>query len=248
MFIGSKVESPSVSHLAIIMDGNGRWARSRFLPRIEGHRQGVKRVREIVEEAVRLGIRYLTLYTFSTENWKRPADEVSGLMTLFESHLKSELELFKKNGVRLRALGAVEALPKNVRALLHQNEEITAQNSRMDLLLAISYGGREEIVSAARGLAKKVQDGVIDPSEISEEVFKQHLYAPDVPDPDLCIRTSSEVRISNFLLWQLAYAELVISPVMWPEFTKEELHRCLEEFYKRGRRFGATDDQVRRSA
>ena len=231
-------------HVAIIMDGNGRWARKRFLPRLEGHRNGAKTVRMVVEEARRLGIRHLTLFAFSTENWRRPEEEVGGLMHLFVQHLESELELLLKNDIRLRAMGNVAKLPAAVRDLLARNEERTKNLTGMDLILAVSYGGRDELVQGFRRLGKAIQAGELDPESITEEVVSGSLYLPDVPDPDLLIRTSDETRISNFLLWQLAYAEIVVSPQLWPEFSRDELYRCLHVFAGRNRRFGLTQEQV----
>ena len=197
-------------HMAIIMDGNGRWARKRFLPRIEGHRNGAKTVRMVVEEARRVGIRYLTLFAFSTENWRRPEEEVGGLMHLFVQHLESELELLLKNDIRLRAMGNLERLPVAVRELLQRNEERTKHLTGMDLILAVSYGGRDELVQGMRSIGKRIQSGELSPNDVTEELISQSLYLPDVPDPDLLIRTSDENRISNFLLWQLAYSEIVV--------------------------------------
>ncbi len=242
---GARVSLKAVPrHVAIIMDGNGRWAKRRFLPRIEGHRNGAKSVRMLVEECRRLGIRYLTLFAFSTENWRRPQDEVGGLMSLFVQHLESELELLLKNGIRLRAMGDTSRLPSAVREMLRRNEERTKDMTGMDLILAVSYGGRDELVQAARKMAAAAKAGQLDPASITEEYFAQHLYLPDVPDPDLMIRTSDETRISNFLLWQLAYAEIVVSPVLWPDFSRDEFHRCLDVFAGRNRRFGLTQEQL----
>lgn len=231
-------------HVAIIMDGNGRWAKKRFLPRLEGHRNGAKTVRMVVEEARRLGIRHLTLFAFSTENWRRPEEEVGGLMHLFVQHLESELELLLKNDIRLRAMGNLTRLPKAVRELLQRNEQRTRHLTGMDLILAVSYGGRDELVQGFRKLGKAIQAGELDPEAITEEVVSGSLYLPDVPDPDLLIRTSDETRISNFLLWQLAYAEIVVSSQLWPDFSRDELYRCLHVFAGRNRRFGLTQDQV----
>lgn len=238
--------TPSVlpTHVAMIMDGNGRWAKKRLLPRIEGHRSGAKTVRMVVEQCRTLGIKYLTLYTFSTENWNRPPDEVSMLMRLFEQHLLSERELFMKNNIRLRAIGDRSKLPENVRRCLHETEELTAANDALHLILAVSYGGREEIVQAARQLAQRALDGELLPEGIDEQSFRSALYLPDVPDPDLLIRTSEENRISNFLLWQLAYTEIVVVSQHWPEFGVDDFHRCLHEFAGRTRRFGLTDEQL----
>jgi undecaprenyl diphosphate synthase len=231
-------------HVAIIMDGNGRWARKRFLPRIEGHRNGAKTVRMVVEEARRLGIRYLTLFAFSTENWRRPEDEVGGLMHLFVQHLESELDLLLRNDIRLRAMGNLARLPAPVRELLQRNEEKTKHLTGMDLIIAVSYGGRDELVQAMKALGERVQRGELQPQDINEETISKGLYLPDVPDPDLLIRTSDETRISNFLLWQLAYSEIVVSPQLWPEFTRDELYRCLHVFAGRNRRFGLTEEQI----
>jgi undecaprenyl diphosphate synthase len=231
-------------HMAIIMDGNGRWAKKRFLPRLEGHRNGAKTVRMVVEEARRLGIRHLTLFAFSTENWRRPEEEVGGLMHLFVQHLESELGLLLKNDIRLRAMGNLSRLPTAVRELLERNEERTKNLTGMDLILAVSYGGRDELVQGFRKLGKAIQAGELEPESITEELVSQSLYLPDVPDPDLLIRTSDETRISNFLLWQLAYAEIVVSSQLWPDFSRDELYRCLHVFAGRNRRFGLTQDQI----
>lgn len=231
-------------HIAIIMDGNGRWAKKRFLPRVEGHRNGAKSVRSTVEEARRLGVRYLTLFAFSTENWHRPTDEVGGLMQLFVRHLESELDVLLKNGVRLRAMGDVARLPQAVRELLQRNEEKTKHLDGMDLILAVSYGGRDEVVQAMKKIGRAIKAGEVDPESITEDMVSRSLYLPDVPDPELLIRTSDETRISNFLLWQLAYAEIVVTPVLWPDFTTDEFHRCLHVFAGRNRRFGRTQEQI----
>ncbi|MBN8548875.1 MAG: isoprenyl transferase [Deltaproteobacteria bacterium] len=245
---GPTVLSKVPRHVAVVMDGNGRWAKKRFLPRVEGHRAGVKSVRMIVEESRRLGIRYLTLFAFSTENWQRPRDEVSSLMKLFAQYLESELELMLKNDIRLRAVGDLSRLPKEVQHSLQKNFDRTKDMQGMDLVLAVSYGGRDELVHAARRIAEKARSGELDPDSISEATITEHLYAPDVPDPDVLIRTSDENRISNFLLWQLAYSEIVVTPVLWPDFSKEEYTRCLQEFSGRTRRFGLTDEQLAQGA
>jgi len=232
------------THLAIIMDGNGRWAEQRGHKRIEGHKEGAKSVRAIVEQCARLGVRYLTLFSFSTENWGRKADEVSGLMSLFRQYLDSELETLLGNQVRLRAIGQIERLPFPVRAALSRNIESTKNNTRLDLILALSYGGREEILVATRKLATMAAKGEIKPEQINEEVFENELWSAGIPDPDLLIRTSGELRISNFLLWQLAYSEIVIAPELWPDFREEQLLRCLKEFQLRERRFGLTSAAI----
>ena len=231
-------------HVAIIMDGNGRWAARRHLPRVEGHRQGTKTVREIVKEARRQGIKYLTLYVFSSENWGRPGEEVSALMGLFERYLQSELNLMLDNGIRLRAMGQLDRLPEKVRKILAETEAKTAHYSDMQLILAVSYGSRQEIVDAVRAIAQKVKAGEVEPENISEEVISNHLLLPDVPDPDLMIRTSGEVRISNFMLWQLAYTEIIISSSFWPDFSPEEFRQCLADYAQRERRFGLTSQQA----
>ena len=232
-------------HVAIIMDGNGRWAKKRGLPRLAGHNAGAKSVRRVVEESRRLGIRYLTLFSFSTENWNRSGDEVSGLMKLFRKHLDAELDDLVQNGIRLRAVGDLQRLPGFVCEALERDIERTKENTAMDLVLAVSYGGREEIVEAARALATDVKEGRLNPEDIDQNEFRNRLWTKDIPDPDLLIRTSGEMRISNFLLWQLAYAELVITPTYWPEFNEEVLRDCLEQYRRRERRFGLTTEQIR---
>lgn len=230
-------------HIAIIMDGNGRWAQARGLPRVEGHRAGAKTVRMVVEECRRLEIRYLTLFCFSSENWSRPEQEVSALMRLFMQYLESEAAVLAKNGVRLRAVGDHAKLPPSVKQSLDNVISKTADQNGLDLILAISYGSRDEIVNATKKIASACLAGSMKVEEISAQSIQQNLYAPDVPDPDLLIRTSAEYRISNFLLWQLAYSEIVVSSLMWPEFGKEELERCLREYAGRSRRFGLTAEQ-----
>lgn len=241
---GTSPSSKMPTHVAVIMDGNGRWARSRGQMRVEGHKAGVKRVRPLVEECVKKGIRYLTIFCFSTENWNRPEIEVTALMKLFSFYLDAEIENLIENGVRLRAIGDRSKLPSAVRKALEAGEEKTAKGTNLDLILALSYGGREEIVFAARKLAENAAKGILQPEDITNETFGAALYAPDVPDPDLLIRTSDEHRISNFLLWQLAYSEVVFTPVLWPDFTIEEFSRCLDEYSNRDRRFGLTDEQI----
>lgn len=231
-------------HVAVIMDGNGRWARKRLLPRIEGHRAGAKTLRAVVEESRRIGVRYLTVFAFSTENWQRPKDEVGALMKLLEHHLRSEIRELCSNGVRLRAIGELSALSDRLRGILHEAEQESAHCRDLDLLLALSYGGRRELVHAAQQLAQRVREGTLRPEEIDEACVSGALYAPDVPDPDVLIRTSGECRISNFLLWQLAYAEIVITPTLWPELGKSEYVSCLREYSRRVRRYGLTDEQL----
>ncbi|MCB0335517.1 MAG: isoprenyl transferase [Bdellovibrionales bacterium] len=230
-------------HIAVIMDGNGRWAQSRGLPRIQGHRAGAKTVQNIVEHVRRLGIRYLTLFAFSTENWQRPRDEISGLMKIFEVYLKSELNKMLEQDVRLRVIGNLDVLPSGVAKLISEAQERTVQNSSLDFILAISYGGRAEIIQACQQLAEQVKAGTLETNAIDDRTFSQCLYAPDVPDPDLLIRTSGEFRVSNFLLWQIAYSEIIVSDVAWPDFSKEHLYQALREYSTRQRRYGLTGEQ-----
>ena len=228
------------------MDGNGRWAKARGLPRIAGHRAGAKSVRTLVEECRRTGIRYLTLFSFSTENWQRTKEEVSGLMGLFKDHLEAELthpELLQ-NGIRLRTIGDVARLPLAVRKVLATVVERTKENTALDLILALSYGGREDIVFAAQAISRRVLVGELAPDAIDVNTFSSCLWTAGVPDPDLMIRTGAEMRVSNFLLWQLAYAELMVLDEYWPDFDAAVFHRCLEEYQTRERRFGLTSEQV----
>jgi undecaprenyl diphosphate synthase len=232
---------PPPAHIAIIMDGNGRWATARGLPRTAGHKKGVEAVRNAIEGARELGVRYLTLYSFSTENWSRPQDEVSTLMQLLRFYLRGEIAKLHKNGIRLRVIGDRQRLSNDIQALIRNSEELTADNQEMTLVLALSYGGRQELVDAARRLAESVVRGEMVPDDINAESFSRHLFTgSDIPDPDLMIRTSGEKRISNFLLWQLAYAELVFLDTLWPDFTKRDLEDAIREFHRRDRRFGAT--------
>ena len=225
-------------HVAIIMDGNGRWAKRRHLPRLQGHRAGRESVRTVVRTTAKIGIPYLTLYTFSLENWRRSKEEVGGLMVLLEEVLRAEYEELNENGVQLRAIGRLDMLPARTRRALDGTMEKLAGNTRLVLTLAVSYGGRAEIVDAARKLAEKAQRGEIEAALIDEAVFQRALYQPDVPDPDLLIRTSGESRVSNFLLWQIAYAEIVVTDVLWPDFREAELIASIDAYQKRERRFG----------
>jgi undecaprenyl diphosphate synthase len=225
-------------HVAVIMDGNGRWARQRHLPRIEGHRQGAESARVIIKTAGELGIKYLTLYAFSAENWNRPKDEVDALMKYLIHYLKSETPDLNKSNVRLEAIGQIHRLPENVQEQLKKSIATLSKNNGLTLVLALSYGGRAEIVDAVRSVAKKVKAGELDPADITEKIFAQHLYTRSWPDPDLLIRTSGEMRISNFLLWQISYAELVITQTLWPDFRKPQFYAALEEYTRRHRRFG----------
>ncbi len=225
-------------HVAVIMDGNGRWAKARHLPRIEGHRRGADSAREIIRTAGELGIKYLTLYAFSAENWNRPKDEVDALMKYLVHYLKSETKELNKNNVRLEVIGQIHRLPDNVQEHLRKSIETLSKNNGLTLIMALSYGSRIEIVEAVRQIAKKVNSGKLEPEDITEAVISDHLWTRNVPDPDLMIRTSGEMRISNFLLWQLSYAELVITPTLWPDFKKPQFIAALEEYARRHRRFG----------
>ena len=233
-------------HVAIIMDGNGRWAERRGLDRIQGHRAGIESVRAVVRAAHELGVGQLTLYAFSTENWNRPKGEVDALMELLEHYLEAELDELDRNGIRLRAMGRLERLPASVRSKLAGAIERTRGNGEMMVTFALSYGGRTEIVDAARRIAREVEHGKLDPEQIDEKVFAACLYAPDHPDPDLLIRTGGESRISNFLLWQVAYTEIHVTAVMWPDFRKSDLVDALLWYQDRERRYGLTSAQVRR--
>lgn len=229
-------------HIAIIMDGNGRWANERGKERSYGHQAGVDAVRRITSECTRLGVKYLTLYTFSTENWNRPEDEIASLMGLVLTSLEDEI--FMKNNVRFRVVGDVERLPKNVQQKLHETEEHTAGNTTMTMVVALSYSSRWEITNAARQIAQQVKDGVIDIDDISEDTIDRHLVTNFMPDPELLIRTGGELRISNYLLWQIAYSELYFCDTYWPDFSEEDLHNAIIDYQQRQRRFGKTEAQV----
>lgn len=225
-------------HVAIIMDGNGRWAKQRHLPRVEGHRRGADSVREIIRSAGDLGIKYLTLYAFSAENWNRPKDEVDALMKYLVHYLKTEAKDLDKNNVRLQAIGQIHRLPENVQEQLARTTAALAHNNGLTLILALSYGSRIELVEAVRDIAAKVKVGKLEPADITESLISQHLWTRNYPDPDLLIRTSGEMRISNFLLWQISYAELVITPTLWPDFRRPQFCAAIEEYARRHRRFG----------
>jgi len=226
-------------HIAIIMDGNGRWAKKRLLNRINGHEKGSETVRKVVKTCREIGIRYLTLYAFSTENWQRPRKEVEALMKLLARFLDSERKEMVENNIRLRVIGQTERLPSEVRAALEKTTAATEDKKGMDLILALSYGARSEIVTMVQTLAGKCKRGEIDPESITAETVADHLSTRDIPDPDLLIRTSGEMRISNFLLWQIAYSEIFITPTLWPDFSRDELLQILADFQQRERRFGA---------
>jgi len=226
------------THVAIIMDGNGRWARQRSLPRVEGHRQGAESVRAVVRAAGEIGIKYLTLYAFSVENWSRPKEEVDTLMQYLGRYLKKELPELNRYNVRLEAIGQIYRLPESVQVQLKKSIAALSKNNGLTLNLALSYGGRTEILEAVRSIANEVKQGRLDAAEINEQVFAQHLYTKNIPDPDLLIRTSGEMRVSNFLLWQISYTELVVTSTLWPDFRKAQLFEALEEYTRRHRRFG----------
>lgn len=231
-------------HIAIIMDGNGRWAKQKGMPRVLGHRSGVKSVREVTEAAGEIGVKYLTLYAFSTENWNRPPAEVKALMSLLVETIKAEIATLNKNNVRLMAIGDIQALPASSRDALLNGIEQTKNNSGLTLILALNYSAKWEILRATRLLAEKAANGTLRPDEITEEVFENALSTSGIPDPELLIRTSGETRISNFLLWQIAYTELYFTPVFWPDFNKKELFQAILNYQRRERRFGMISEQV----
>jgi undecaprenyl diphosphate synthase len=231
-------------HIAIIMDGNGRWAKKKLLNRISGHIKGVDAVREIVTACRELGVKVLTLYAFSVENWRRPKDEVAALMKLLKEYLIKESEEMARNNIRLRAIGRVEDLPRDVQNTLQETIKKTEQCEGMILNLALSYGGRSEILHAVQGILSDFQKGKIKPEEITLQRFSQYLWTWGIPDPDLLIRTSGELRISNFLLWQIAYTELYVTETLWPDFDRQELYKAIADYQSRERRFGLTSEQL----
>ncbi len=235
------------THIAIIMDGNGRWAKKKGLPRVAGHKRGVDTVREIVEACAQIGVKYLTLYTFSTENWKRPKDEVSTLMRLLLKSLKDRVEELNKNDIRLTTIGDITELPNVVQKQLQKDIERTKNNKKMVLNLALSYSGRWELLQAMKSISKLVANGKIKPEELIEETISNHLTTNKIPDPELLIRTSGEFRVSNFLLWQIAYSEFVITDVFWPDFSREHLYDAVRQFQKRERRFGRVSEQIKQN-
>lgn len=232
-------------HVAIIMDGNGRWARKKGLYRFKGHEQGAQAVRDVVEGCAEIGIPYLTLFAFSTENWNRPATEVDLLMRLLVSTLKKEIKTLVKNDIKLHAIGSLKALPSRAQAELTDVIEKTKNNQRMTLSLALSYGAREEITKTMQEISLKVKNNLISPGDIDETIINNHLYTQNLPDVDLLIRTSGEQRISNFLLWQIAYAELYFTDILWPDYTKENLFEAILNYQNRERRFGKTSEQLK---
>ena len=225
-------------HVAIIMDGNGRWAKSRFLPRLEGHRAGVESVRSTVETAARLGLEALTVYAFSTENWKRPTDEVSGLMGLLKLYIRRELKTLQENNIRFGVVGGLDGLPKDVQDELRRGITETAHLTGLQFSLALNYSGRSELTDVVRRIALEVRAGTLDPARIDEATIEKHLFTAHLPEPDLLIRTSGELRVSNFLLWQIAYAEIWVTDVLWPDFRRRHLLQAIADFQKRERRYG----------
>ncbi|MBN2105315.1 isoprenyl transferase [bacterium] len=232
-------------HIAIIMDGNGRWAKKRGLPRVAGHREGVKSVRDIVEACGELNVQVLTLYTFSTENWRRPKEEISALMGLLVRTLRKEIDDLMKNNVRLTAIGQIDNLPGEAAREFREGIELTKDNSGLNLNLALNYGSREEIIFCVRSIANKIKSGQLVPGAVNANCIQEHLYTANIPDPDLMIRTSGEFRLSNFLLWQLAYTEIFITDILWPDFRREQLYQAIDDFQRRERRFGKVSEQVR---
>lgn len=232
-------------HIAIIMDGNGRWAKLRGLPRVSGHSEGVKSVRDVVEACAQLGVEYLTLFAFSTENWRRPGEEVYTLMKLLVRTLKTETDELHKNNIRLRMIGDLESLPESVQTQLKEAIKKTEKNTRMTLILALSYSGRWDILQATKKIADDVAHKRLKKSEINEETFKKYLSTSEFPEPDLLIRTSGEIRVSNFLLWEIAYTELYITDVLWPDFRRKELYKAIEDYQRRERKFGLVSEQIK---
>lgn len=226
-------------HVAIIMDGNGRWANKRSLPRVAGHRAGMKAVKSVVKAADEIGVRYITMYAFSTENWKRPRDEVDFLMKLPQEFLSTELDELIERGVRIRMLGSKDELPSHTLQALLEAEEKTKDNQGLQLNFALNYGGRDEIAKAFSMMAAQVKAGELQPEQLNEELISNYLYTSEIPDPDLLIRTSGEIRLSNFMLWQLAYTELWFTDVLWPDFTREHFYQAIVEYQGRARRYGA---------
>lgn len=234
-------------HIAIIMDGNGRWAKKQGLPRVAGHREGIQSVRTVVELCTRLGIEVLTLYTFSTENWRRPREEVSALMGLLVETLRKEIKKLVKNNIRFTVIGNMDRLPVEIQQSVQEAIQMTQNNTGLILNLALSYGSREEIVHAVKSIAEKVKQRQLQPEDISQEIIQAHLYTAELPDPDLLIRTSGESRVSNFLLWQLAYTEIYITDVLWPDFRENEFFLAIEDYQRRERRFGKVSEQLKYS-
>lgn len=237
--LSAQAKATLPAHVAIIMDGNGRWAKQRHLPRVEGHRKGVESVRAVVRAAGEVGVKYLTLYAFSVENWNRPKDEVDTLMKYLARFLRDEIGELNRNDVRLEVIGQIYRLPEFVQTQLRKTQAALSKNKGLTLVLALSYGGRTEIVDAVRAIAAEVKEGKLEAAEINEQVIGEHLYTRHWPDPDLLVRTSGEMRVSNFLLWQISYSELVVTATLWPDFRRAQFFEALEEYTRRHRRFGA---------
>jgi undecaprenyl diphosphate synthase len=235
-------------HIAVIMDGNGRWAKQKGAARVFGHKNAIKAVREVTEGCAEIGIKYLTLYAFSTENWMRPKEEVDALMSLLVSTIGSEIKTLMKNNVRLQAIGDLKNLPGSCQSELKEAIDKTSNNSGLTLVLALSYSGRWEIVEAVKQIVDEVSQGKVSSEEINQQFFEKYLNTKDFPDPELLIRTSGEMRISNFLLWQLAYTEMYITPVLWPDFRREHLNEAIQVYQSRERRFGKTSEQIQSNA
>jgi len=232
-------DKPVPKHISVIMDGNGRWAKKHgFAAKLKGHEAGAETIRAVLRACDNTGVRYLTLYAFSTENWKRSRAEVTGLMKLLRDFLINNTDELIEKGIRLRAIGQIEKLPGETRKELERSIDKSKHNTKLDLILALSYGGRTEIVDCIRQISSIVKSGEINPEDISEETVKQNLYAPDVPDPELLIRTSGEMRISNFLLWQISYSEIYVTPVLWPDFREDDFYEAIADYQNRSRRYG----------
>lgn len=238
-------EKNKPQHVAIIMDGNGRWAKKKGYMRAIGHENGVDALRRIATAAAEIGVRYLTVYAFSSENWKRPSTEVNALMTLLVSSLRKELKTLKKNDIRLQAIGNLQMLPDKCQRELDEVRDLTSAHKHMDLILALSYGSKEEIIGAVRDMAHKVKEGSLDPDAIDQDMLAEHLYTRPFPNPDLLIRTSGEYRISNYLLWQIAYSELYFTEKLWPDFTKEDFFEAIVNYQRRERRYGKISEQIK---
>jgi len=230
-------------HIAIIMDGNGRWAKARKLPRIAGHRQGAKVVKATVKACDKLGVKYLTLYTFSTENWKRPQGEIDFLMQLLSGYLKKQIQTLIKNNVQFKTIGKIKSLPLSAQKVISEAKQVTKKNTGLTLILALNYGSRAEILSAVLKVSEDITNDKLDPNALNEEIFSNYLFTAGIPDPDLMIRTSGEMRLSNYLLWQLSYSEIYVTNKFWPDFDKHELDLAVESFQKRKRRFGAIEER-----
>ena len=240
---GEEIQMKVPQHVAIILDGNGRWARSKGMPRNYGHAQGSKNVEKICEEAWRMGIKYLTVYAFSTENWNRPQDEVDALMKLLRNYMKTSLKTAEKNDMKVRVIGDIAALDEDIKSRIAELEEASKNNNGLNFTIAINYGSRDEMIRAIKKLVRDCVDGKVSPEDINEVLYEGYLDTHAIPDPDLLIRTSGELRLSNYLLWQLAYTEFYFTDVLWPDFTKKELEKAIEQYNSRDRRFGGVKEE-----